>query len=894
MSGPYTLLLVDDSMEDAELAILEIKKVLPDCIIYLAETKETFFTQIETVTPDLILTDYQMNGFNGMDVIKYSREKLPLTPVILWTGALNEEVAVDCIKLGATNYVLKDNIKRLAPAILKATEERAYLAERNEARHALELSEHRFSVVFNSNPAPMMLTRLEDGTILDCNEAFERLFDYQKSSVIGKTTQDLQFWQNFEDRNESIKLIKDTGEIKERELILKTRTGQEKIILLSMVPVEINKEICLITSLMDISDIRKSEENIKNSEERVRLIADNITDIFWMADFEAKKFLYISPGFESVYGIPVHDVLEDPNCLFNAILPHDREIFLSRLEAHNPTTNFTNYFRIQRPDGTIRTLWNRGFPIRNTSQKGTFLAGISQDVTDSKSARETLLVQSAALQSAANAILIADRDGEVSFLNHAFLKLTGSAQDNFLPFPEILFSQGYSTKRWNSEIKPQLESGNIWSGVIEETRIDGSPFTAELTITPIRQTDNEITHFIAILQDITERKNIQSRIEHLQKMESIGILASGMAHDFNNILSIILTNTGALQRLAPLHPEMIEKTAETISDAVKRGSGLVRQILTFARKSGSEFGPMNVSLLLSDTLELLQGTLPKSITLTREIGDLLPLINTDPNQFGQIILNICVNAKNAMPNGGNLTIRSEVISSEDLKVPQLETIAKQFVSISISDTGIGMDSATLQHIFDPFFTTRELGEGSGLGLSVVYGIMKSHDGFIHVESKVGKGSDFYLYFPVPDDNSSPVSENAPEDVSGFEGSAILLLVEDEKPMLNLVKMFLESYGYNILTATDGQEGLAVYAKHSQQIDLVISDIGLPKLEGDAMFFEMKKINPEVKLVFASGLVEPELKRNLLAEGVIEIIGKPYDVEYLLKRAFELTTTNLDK
>ena len=374
-----------------------------------------------------------------------------------------------------------------------------------------------------------------------------------------------------------------------------------------------------------------------------------------------------------------------------------------------------------------------------------------------------------------------------------------------------------------------------------------------------------------------------------QKIQSIGTLAGGIAHDFNNILAIILIYASLLEQRA-LSREKILEGSRAITRAVDRGKELVRQILTFARKTEVDFKPINVVELIYELLSMLRQTFPKVITFIENIDKDNPFIFGDRAQVHQVILNLFVNARDAMPNGGSITIAVEKQTKDIVQNIFSDAEQDSYVCISVTDTGEGMDAPTLQRIFDPFFTTKEIGKGTGLGLAVVYGVMQSHRGFVDVESTPGHGTTFRLFFPIPIANERTMDVSKAVESFQVGGTETILFVEDEELLLESVGQILESKGYTVYTAQDGNEAVKIYAQREKEIDLVLTDFGLPGITGKEEFKKLKEINPDVKVILASGFFEPNIKSELLKAGAKGIIQKPYVPDDILR----IIRTVLDK
>jgi two-component system, cell cycle sensor histidine kinase and response regulator CckA len=380
-----------------------------------------------------------------------------------------------------------------------------------------------------------------------------------------------------------------------------------------------------------------------------------------------------------------------------------------------------------------------------------------------------------------------------------------------------------------------------------------------------------------LIRDIAERKSLEQQLLHAQKMESIGTLAGGIAHDFNNLLNIIQGYACILGEPSA-QKETIVEGATVIQDSVKRGAALVRQLLTVARKTESKLTLTDLQTLVDGLMSLLKQTMPKTIELIVKASPNLPPVRADVNQITQVLLNLCINARDAMPQGGKLTVRTHVETGENIKSFE-KASPGEFVYIEVSDTGVGMDETIQKRIFEPFFTTKGPGRGTGLGLSVAYGIVASHGGSICVESKPMCGTTFQLYLPVPspenDEGPTEVSQGISLPIQRTNGRGTILVVEDEPPMLWLLQKILVQQGYRVFAAADGESALEIFHRHKHDIDAVLLDIGLPRVSGWEVFLQMKREQPSLRAVIASGYLEPDLQSNMQSAGISHVINKPY-------------------
>jgi PAS domain S-box-containing protein len=430
--------------------------------------------------------------------------------------------------------------------------------------------------------------------------------------------------------------------------------------------------------------------------------------------------------------------------------------------------------------------------------------------------------------------------------------------------------------------------GQIQSYIREKRYIrkDGSIIHINLSVSLVRKPSGEPDYFISVIEDVTKRKQLEAGLRQMQKLEGLGTLAGGIAHDFNNILGIILAYITSTTRFKN-DSKKLDLAVDTIVNAVERGKTLVQQILTFARKTETSFGPVKINDVAMEIVTMIYEMFPKMITCSQNFDKSVPYINADRSQLHQVLMNLCVNARDAMPKGGILTITTHMVSIAIFRNQHPEASASSYVCIEVNDTGEGMSEETRNKIFEPFFTTKEKGKGTGLGLAVVYGIVQSHKGFIDVESELGKGTTFLLYFPVSkmQEVIKVKDEKTLEEIPG--GTETLLVVEDEEMLMMSLQMILAEKGYKVIPAKDGLEAVNIYKKRKNEISLVMTDLGLPKLSGIEECAQIKKYNPNARLILATGFLDPVMKSEFLKAGIQHFLYKPYDLKKVLKEIREV-------
>jgi signal transduction histidine kinase len=428
-----------------------------------------------------------------------------------------------------------------------------------------------------------------------------------------------------------------------------------------------------------------------------------------------------------------------------------------------------------------------------------------------------------------------------------------------------------------------MEKGE-WSGEMRQVRRNGEEIVVEGRWTLVRDEKGQPASILVINTDVTEKKSMEAQFLRAQRMESIGTLAGGIAHDLNNVLSPILMAVQMLQ--LKIKDQASQQLLDMLQTNAERGGNMVRQVLSFARGVEGERVALQPKHLIKEIVKIMQETLPKSIEITYRLPEDLWVISADATQVHQVLMNLCVNARDAMPNGGAITIKADnTFVDENYARMHIDAKAGRYVVITLSDTGTGMPPETLRRIFDPFFTTKDMSKGTGLGLSTALAIVKSHGGFINVYSEVGRGSQFAVYFPAM---QAPEATGVvlPSDLPVGHGE-LILVVDDEDAIRQITKGTLETFGYRVLTASDGTEALALYADNRDEIKVVLTDMLMPFMDGPATIRALQRLDPKVRIIAASGLTANKPGE---LEGVEVFLTKPYTAEKLLKVIAEVLKT----
>lgn len=593
--------------------------------------------------------------------------------------------------------------------------------------------------------------------------------------------------------------------------------------------------------------------------------------LVYCRDWEG-RILAANQAFARKFGCPQTDLIGRPVA---AWLHQDDAPALAAAdsELHQETRRASCESRWLTPQGWRWIAWEEKALCENEVWIG--VRSVGHDITRQRVAEDQYFKLSRAVEQSPVAIAITDADGNVQYVNAKFTEATGYTLERLLDEDVQVLREGHPDENSYRVFWETVRRGEEWRGELTREGPDGRKVFESVQVCCLRGPTGEVTNFLCLREDITSRKTLEDQLRQAQKMESLGTLAGGIAHDFNNIIAV-MNGYAEFALLNPGDVALLEKCIREIKKASQRASGLVRQILTFSRKAEVRFAPLDLNQLTRELVALLSETFPRNLTFNFALADNLPPLLADQNQLQQVILNLCVNARDAMPSGGTITVTTSLV--EGASAPAAIVGGRTCACLAIADTGTGMTREVRARIFEPFFTTKAVNQGTGLGLAVVYGIVASHEGTIEVESEPGKGSTFKVYLPLADSVAAPTIISKSSEFPG--GSESVLVVDDEAPLRLLLDAALSRKGYSVRSASDGLEAIEAIAAQGEKLDAVLLDLNMPGASGLEVYRVIRATNPTLKVLVLTGHLTPETRAEFERMGARHFVKKPYTLEEL--------------
>lgn len=853
----------------------------PGCQLTVVATRADFLLALQRTDYDLIISDFTLGDFTGLEALALACAQHPDLPFVFFTSAPGEDRVLDALHQGAADYVLKTHAHRLPVAVERALRRGAELRQRRQSAAANQ----RLLDVFGHAP-DLVATASPSGHILQLNRAGFRLLGLPADTDPSRLT-----LRDFHPPDIADFIL---GQAVPEAVRDHTWTGETILLARDGTHVPVSQVLVahrhpdgtvghLSTIIRDLTAQRRQEAAIRDCNERFQLVARATSDAIWELNLLTEE-MWWSEAYETRFGHPRTAEESTLTAWRSHLHPADvRRVDTSRRNAiAQGPQGWTEEYRYRRADGTFVDVLDRGQIQVDADGHPVRMIGSLLDITERKQTERHIHDLIELLDKAPDAILLTDLDGRITFWNRGAERITGHLAIAALGHRvEDLF--GSESRAKLSSARLDLAAKGEWRGELHLRH--PQPIVVEFTVSLVRDDRGQPKARLAIATDITGRKQLEERFLRTQRLESVGMLAAGIAHDLNNVLAPILMGAPMLRAhladAGDLHLlSIFEKSAE-------RGAGLVRQILDFAQGAGGELRPIQVRHLLRDLGSVIRETFPKNIRYEERVPrDLWP-VAANPTQIHQVLLNLCVNARDALPAGGKLLLRAENVFLDDAAALAIKGGRPgAWLVLHVEDTGTGIDPEILARVWEPFYTTKASGKGTGLGLSTVRGIVESHHGFITIESELGRGTAFHVYLPAAQDALGDSSSPSIHAIPRGHGE-LILVVDDEPNIRDVTAATLNRHGYRVTAANDGSDALAHFSRCSRDVRLVITDLHMPRLDGEAISRVIRCVNPTVKILAASGLdsaARPEGGTPAFADA---FLAKPFNVDTLLRTVHRL-------
>ncbi|MEO8580442.1 MAG: PAS domain S-box protein [Gemmatimonadales bacterium] len=642
--------------------------------------------------------------------------------------------------------------------------------------------------------------------------------------------------------------------------------------------------VAAVAIVVDVTDQRKAERAVRSTDERFKFVAKATNDVIWDWDIKTNSLVW-NDSVETVFGHRQNKIFPEIQWWYDHIHPEDRERVISGIHGvlEHGGSNWSDAYRYRRADATYANVTDRGYIARDPSGKATRMIGAITDVTERSRSEAAIRFQAQLLNAVQQAVVATDPEGLVVFWNDFAAKLYGWTAEEAVGKPIEELTPSPFLREHGAAIVERGAAGESWTGEFLVQGKSGKPFPALLTTAPVRDGRGTALGYVRVSIDLTERRNLEEQFRQSQKMDAVGRLAGGIAHDFNNLLTVIRLNTEIIIEGFDAGDPRAEDVKQ-IRSAAERASSLTRQLLAFSRKQILQPRVLDMNSIVGSVEPMLRRLIGEDVVIASNCLA-RGYVVADPGQIEQILVNLVVNARDAMPQGGTINIETRNIElDETYSSEHSPVVPGRYVMLAVMDNGVGMSSDTREHAFDPFFTTKEAGKGTGLGLATVYGIVKQSGGYVWAYSEPGLGTTLKIYFPEVSSKAAFSNGEVEYKVTGApppRGSETILLVEDEESVRGLTLRILQKQGYRVIPAQHGREAMDIATKEEGRIDLVLTDIVMPGMNGRGLVERLVGIRPRIKSLYMSGYTDDDIIRRGFIEPSKSFLQKPFTSEALL-------------
>ena len=896
MKSPLRVLHLEDDPLDAELIQSMLAEEGLVCDVTCVDTREDFVAAIEGSEYDVILADYALPAFDGLSALALAQARRPDVPLILLSGTLGEELAIEALKRGATDYVLKQRLSRLVPCVRRALQEAEGRAEHKRAEEAILRAKEEWERTFDTVPDLIALID-ENYRMTRVNRAMADRLGMSPQEAVGLTcyehvhgcTEPPAFCPHARMLTDGCEHVEEVDE---------ERLGGRFLVSVSPIHDGGASPMGSVHVARDITEIRRAEQALRESEERYRRITEAVTDYIFTVRVEDGQPVQTihGPACVAVTGYGPEEFAADLGLWIRMVPEDDRAAVVEHASAVLSGQEVEPLeHRIVRKDGIERWVRNTAVPHRDGEGQLLSYDGLIRDITVLRQAeqeRQALLrLHESTLSTIPSSLLVLDTDLNVIMANRQYLEArdiesSGVVGKNISGvFPSSLLAEQSLMDRMCAVAQKGGQDELL--GVRHASSAHGEKHL-NIRICGIHspQGGKHEPRILLLLEDVTEQTLLEEQLRQAGKMETVGRLAGGVAHDFNNILTGI-KGYAELLLLGMDEGSSAYDDTDQIRGLADRAAALTRQLLAFSRKQALEPVVLDLNDVVENATKMLCRLIGEDIDFVSVPGRDLGSVCADPGQIEQVLMNLAVNARDAMPNGGKLTIETaNVVLGPDYVKAHVGAKPGPHVMVAVTDTGHGMDDGILKQVFEPFFTTKEEGKGTGLGLATVYGIVKQHGGNIWVYSEPGKGTTFKVYLPRHDAEAQELV--VPAEAGPLpRGTETILVVEDEEAVRIIARRVLEEQGYTTFCAADPQEAEALFAQCGDALDLLLTDVVLPGRSGRELYDRLAARSSAFKVLYMSGYTDNAIVHHGVLDADTPFLQKPFDPGSLTRKVREV-------